>query len=267
MSSKSIHGFTGLLSHANPKTIKGESEGYLTFILHLSPANESGFEMCQFSTRDCRMGCLNKTGHGGIFKVGETTNHVQECRKARTRYFMKDRAAFLDLLVREIERAIRYAKRRGLVPVFRLNGTSDLLWEKFAVVRHGRMYPHIFAAFADYQFYDYTKAPYDERQHDIPNYYLTFSYAETLKNHIDAAKWLANGHNVAAVFATKNASQFPATFLGLPVFNGDKSDLRFNDPKQVVIGLTVKGSLKKQLAHTSGFFIPVGQQLPVGKAA
>ena len=37
----------------------------------------------------------------------------------------------------------------------------------------------------------------------------------------------------------------PVDYLGLPVFNGDESDLRFLDPKQVIVGLYAKGKAKK----------------------
>jgi hypothetical protein len=42
----------------------------------------------------------------------------------------------------------------------------------------------------------------------------------------------------------------PETYMGRPVFNGDESDLRFLDPKGVVVGLYAKGKAKKD---TSGF--------------
>ena len=42
----------------------------------------------------------------------------------------------------------------------------------------------------------------------------------------------------------------PARYMGLPVFNGDESDLRFLDPKGVVVGLYAKGKAKKD---TTGF--------------
>jgi hypothetical protein len=42
----------------------------------------------------------------------------------------------------------------------------------------------------------------------------------------------------------------PDTYMGLPVFNGDESDLRFLDPKGVVVGLYAKGKAKKD---ESGF--------------
>ena len=44
----------------------------------------------------------------------------------------------------------------------------------------------------------------------------------------------------------------PKTFLGLTVFNGDETDLRFKDPKKSIIGLIAKGKAKKD--H-SGFTV------------
>jgi hypothetical protein len=38
--------------------------------------------------------------------------------------------------------------------------------------------------------------------------------------------------------------------MEMPVFNGDESDLRFLDPKGVIVGLYAKGKAKKD---TSGF--------------
>ncbi len=56
--------------------------------------------------------------------------------------------------------------------------------------------------------------------------------------------------NVATVFGIKKNSPMPEMWNGLPVFNGDESDLRFLDPKGVVVGLYAKGKAKKD---TSGF--------------
>jgi hypothetical protein len=53
--------------------------------------------------------------------------------------------------------------------------------------------------------------------------------------------------NIAAVFKT-----VPATYMGLPVIDGDETDLRFLDPKGVIVGLKAKGKAKKD---TSGFVI------------
>ena len=119
-----------LLSTANPKIQKGARLGYLSFILHLAPADVSGREVCPKRTEGCTRACLNTAGRGGMFRRGETTNVIQEARKRKTRYFFEDREAFLKDLEADIKKGIRQAAKLGLTPVFRLNGTSDLSWEK-----------------------------------------------------------------------------------------------------------------------------------------
>jgi len=232
-----------LLSTANPKVLKGQSQGYNTFILHLSPANVSGYETCPKRTAGCTAACLNTAGHGGMFKKGETTNIVQEARKTRTRLFFENRAAFFEQLVREIKNAIKLSAKSGMTPVFRLNGTSDLAWEKYEVA-DGK---NIFQLFPDVQFYDYTKILGRKVAH-IPNYHLTFSAADG--NDADVLKAIQQGMNVATVFGLKKTEPMPQSYNGRTVFNGDESDLRFLDPKGVVVGLYAKGRAKKD---TSGF--------------
>ncbi len=221
----------------NPKTKKGEKVGYQTYILHLAPAALSGHEVCRWRTKGCTALCLNTAGRGGLFKPGQTTNNIQEARKRKTKLFFDDRETFLALLVADIKHAIRYSERKGLIAVFRLNGTSDIVWENIHVGQH----VNIFAAFPEAQFYDYTKAPYAFRCHDIPNYHLTFSWAETVANNLEACRWYARGHNVSVVFGRP----IPDTFNGWPVFNADETDLRFLDPRGVA-GLKAKGSRWKR---------------------
>lgn len=236
----------GLLTKgsSNPKTKKGEKLNYMTFILHLAPFKLSGHNVCQWATKICRLICLNFSGHGAIIKEGETTNDVQQARIWRTKQFFQQQEAFLAQLVHDIEHAIRYATERGFIACFRLNGTSDLLWEYIPVIRAGKRYASIFEAFSDVQFYDYTKAPYDVRRHDLPNYDLTFSYAETLANHINAEKWLAHGHNMSVVWGIAKDKPLPEMFQGRRVFNADANDLRFLDTKGgFIAGLHVKGNL------------------------
>jgi hypothetical protein len=123
-----------------------------------------------------------------------------------------------------------------------LNGTSDLSFEKYEVIRNGKLYRNIFSAFADNIFYDYTKI-LGRKIADIPNYSLTFSAADGNDN--DVAKAITQGYNIATVFGIKKTLPMPDSYLGLPVFNGDESDLRFLDPKQVIVGLYAKGKAKK----------------------
>ena len=236
-----------LLSVGNPKTLKGQSIGYMTFILHLAPANVSGRETCPKRTAGCTSACLNTAGRGGMFKRGETTNTIQQARIRKTNMFFEERTGFMEWLVADITLAIKQAKRQNLIPVFRLNGTSDLSWEKYRVIRNGLVYTNIFEAFKEVQFYDYTKV-LGRRVAGISNYHLTFSGADG--NDADVLGSIAQGYNVAIVFGLKKTQSMPETYLNRSVFNGDDSDLRFLDPKGVVIGLYAKGKAKKD---TTGF--------------
>jgi hypothetical protein len=229
-----------LLSTANPKIQKGTKLGYLSFILHLAPADVSGYETCPKRTAGCTAACLNTAGRGGMFKRGETTNVIQKARIRKTRYFFEDRVNFMLDLKADIEKAIRYAERKGLTPVFRLNGTSDLSWEKYDVEGMGL---NIFDTFPQVQFYDYTKI-LGRKVKQIKNYHLTFSKADG--NDADVARALAQGMSVVAVY-----DRIPA---GVP--SADETDLRFLDPKGVMLGLKAKGRAKKDY---SGFVIRLTQ--------
>jgi len=236
-----------LLSTGNPKVLKGMAQGYNTYILHLAPANLSGYETCAKRTAGCTAACLNLAGRGGMFKKGETTNVIQQARIRKTKMFFENRTEFMALLVKDIELAIKQSAKMSLIPVFRLNGTSDLAFEKYEVVRNGKLFRNIFAAFPEVTFYDYTKI-LGRKIANIANYSLTFSAADG--NDVDVAKAIQQGYNIATVFGLKKTEPMPETYMGLPVFNGDESDLRFLDPKGVIVGLYAKGKAKKD---TSGF--------------
>ena len=227
-----------LLSTANPKIQKGTKLGYLSFILHLAPADLSGRETCPKRTVGCTAACLNTAGRGGMFKRGENTNMIQKARIRKTQYFFNARQDFMLDLKRDIDKAVKMAGKLGLIPVFRLNGTSDLSWEKYD------MLPglNVFECFPTVQFYDYTKILGRKVAH-LPNYHLTFSAADG--NDADVAKAIAQGMNVTVVF-----DKIPETYMGKAVFNADDTDLRFLDPKGAVLGLKAKGRARKD---TTGF--------------
>lgn len=232
---------------ANPKIAKGLVDNYATYILHLAPASLSGRNTCAKATKGCIAACLNLAGRGGMFKKGETTNVIQQARIRKTNLFFENRPEFMRQLVKDIELAIKQCDKKGLIPVFRLNGTSDLAFEKYPVIRNGVEFDNIFAAFPNCQFYDYTKI-LGRKVKAIANYELTFSAADG--NDSDVKRAIAEGYNIAVVFGIKKGSAMPANYLSRPVFNGDDSDLRFLDPKGVIVGLYAKGKAKKD---TSGF--------------
>jgi hypothetical protein len=227
-------------------------QGYMTYILHLAPANLSGYEVCAKRTVGCTDACLNLAGRGGMIKKGETTNAIQQARIRKTKLFFENRAVFMKQLVKDIELAIKQSAKKNLIPVFRLNGTSDLAWEKYEATvtdKNGLsiVFKNIFEAFPFVQFYDYTKIP-GRKVNGIPNYHLTFSEADG--NTLDTLNAIRAGMNVATVFGIKKNSPMPEMWNGMSVFNGDDSDLRFLDPKGVVVGLYAKGKAKKD---TTGF--------------
>jgi hypothetical protein len=230
-----------LFTTGNPKLMKGEKMGYLSFVLHLAPADLAGKNTCPKATAGCKAACLNTAGRGGMFKKGETTNAIQQARIRKTKMFFEQREAFFEQLVKDIRLGIKQAEKQGLIPAFRLNGTSDLSWEKYEVA-DGK---NIFQLFPEVQFYDYTKV-LGRKTGDIPNYHLTFSNADGNLNDVLAAKQA--GLNIAVVFR----KELPETYLGRKVINGDDTDLRFLDEKQVIVGLKAKGRAKKD---TSGFVV------------
>ena len=220
------------------KTIKGEKFGYLTGILYLSPSDLSGVNLCPMAeAAQCIFGCLNMAGRGQF-------NSVQLARLNKTRYYLGDRFAFMQDLVRDILKLKRKALKLGLVPVVRLNGTSDIRWEAITVY-HGL---NIFQMFPEVQFMDYTKI---FNRKEIPsNYDLTFSFsgADTFKKYNKQA--INAGLRVAVVFRT--AAEIPEYFEGMQVVNGDESDLRFLDPAGAVVALYAKGRARKD---SSGFVV------------
>ena len=218
-----------LLSTANPKIQKGTKLGYLSFILHLAPSMLSGKNTCPKATPGCIAACLNTAGRGGMFKKGETTNMIQQARIRKTKMYFEQRDLFLATLEADIRKAIKFAEKQGLIPVFRLNGTSDLAVEKWGIIEK----------FPTVQFYDYTKVLGRKVSH-LPNYHLTFSKADG--NDADVAEALLQGMSVVAVY-----DKIPE---GVP--SADETDLRFLDPKGIMLGLKAKGRAKKDY---SGFVI------------
>jgi len=232
-----------LLSTANPKIQKGTAKGYLSFILHLAPADVAGYNTCPKATAGCKAACLNTAGRGGMFKRGETTNVIQKARIRKTKMFFEARDEFMADLVKDINKAIQFADKRNLTPVFRLNGTSDLSWEKYDAA-YGK---NIFELFDYVQFYDYTKVLGRKVKH-LKNYHLTFSAADG--NDADVAEALLQGMSVATVF-----DKIPEG-----VYSADEDDLRFLDPVGIVLGLKAKGRAKKDM---SGF---VRRTIPISVA-
>lgn len=234
------YNFIGNLIRAggDAKTIKGNDSGYLTAIMYMTPYKTLGHNLCPMAeTAGCLEGCLNTAGRGSM-------NSVQKGRARKAQWFVKDRNGFMAQLIKDLTRFQNYCERRDLKPAIRLNGTTDIRWELIKV--NGET---IFELFPNITFYDYTKIA---NRRNLPNnYHLTFSYSATNATYlkqVDIAK--ANGLNIAVVF--RNKEKIPSEFIGLPTIDGDKTDLRFLDPKQSIVALYAKGKARKD---NSGFVV------------
>lgn len=209
------------------KTVKGEKYGVLTGILYLAPHTlAGGADMCPHSTPGCRSLCLFSAGHGAMYSV------IQG-RMRKTRLLQEDPETFLVILRGDLHELQYKARKRGLQPAARLNGTSDYPFEDLGIM----------SAFQSIQFYDYTKnyermLRYLDGQ--LPkNYHLTFSRTE--KNEAQCLEVLRRGGTVAVVFS----GDLPAGYLGYQVVDGDTHDIRFRGAVGTVVGLKAKGAARK----------------------
>jgi hypothetical protein len=219
---------------ANPKTAKGLAYGWSTLILHLHP----GRAVCPGASKGCLMGCLNTSGHGGIFKPGERSNSVLDARKRRTRTLGTDRAGFLAQADREVRSFVKRCRARVELPALRMNGTSDLDWQ--AILGDlGRSWDAL-----GVRRYDYTKLAARVRA-PRPGWDLTFSRSE--ENDAECLALLAEGYRVAVVADRSTREEL----LALGAIDGDAHDLRFLEPGGVVV-LSAKGRAKNDV---SGFVL------------
>lgn len=226
-----------MLLTTNTKLKKSLELGYKTFGIHLAPSDLSGKDVCPSASEGCRAACLNFAGYGAYPKI-------QQARIRKTQLFTSNNKAFLQTLIGEVETAIRRTKKNGLIPCFRLNLTSDIPWENIKI--DGK---NIMEMFPDVQFYDYTKSLRRMIKFltgEMPkNYHFTFSRSESNE---DACRIVMGmGGNVAVVYHNK----LKKTRLKKKVVSGDEHDLRFLDPKGIVVGLVSKGSKGK--ADRTGF--------------
>lgn len=228
-------GFSSLLTFKNKKIEKSNAAGsrYLSALMHLAPAKSAGGQnVCASASPGCIAACLHTSGHGRY-------QRVQDARIVRTRFYLENREKFKEMLRIELQKFEAKSKKKGLMPAIRLNGTSDIVWEK--------VWPELFTEFPNIQFYDYTKhVKRCLKGWKLPaNYHLTFSRSEN--NQEDCDKVLAAGIcNVAVVAKSK-----PSLLWGHKTFSMDETDLRFLDPKGVGL-LTPKGRAKYD---KSGFVV------------
>ena len=221
----------------NTKIIKNQKLGFLTGIIHMQPADVSGYTLCtHYEQAGCKKPCLVSVGRGVM-------GPVKMSRLRKSWFYKEYRKEFESLLRKELDSLVRIAKRDGLTPLVRLNGTSDIVYE--------RKLPGILADYPNVQFYDYTKS--GSRLGKTPsNYDLTFSYSANLSYQGEVIKAINNGSRMAVVFKDKDQVNHAINVKkGLyihdkwfPLVSGDDSDVRHLDKQGVAVALYFKGSKK-----------------------
>jgi hypothetical protein len=225
---------------------------FLTLGLSLAPQKQSGIgNVCSHASGGCIFLCLNTSGR----TVGQSaaTDRIIRARIARARLYFQDRPLFLSMLRRELSLACERAKRKKIKVIARLNVLSDIDW--------ARVHRDIIEDFPQVTFYGYTKVPsamerFVSGQYPS-NYHLTFSRSES--NEETALGFLQRGANVTVVFNTKYSQSgkqpLPTSWRGFPVVDGDLTDLRFLDPRGVIVGLRAKGLARRLENQANGFVV------------
>jgi hypothetical protein len=185
-------------------------------------------------------GCMDDCLVGaGLAEVYESIN---KARQARTDYWHDDQEAFLIQLNHELRNFAKLCAKQSVQGVVRLNVMSDVCWEEHMIPQ----------SFPELQFYDYTKkARRFHGQRQPSNYKLMFSYSGAKHYQSQVQSFLKSYSDapMAVVFRNKN---FPSTFMGRPVINGDDSDWVNVNNRGVVVGLVAKGPAK---TNTNGFVV------------
>lgn len=210
--------------NSNAKTSKSSDlfPDTLTAILYLSPHKLAGYgNVCSHATDGCVQTCLYTAGRGKF-------STVQQARIRKTKLFFEDNAQFKLDLSNDIAMFNKYCSDNKLTGYVRLNGTSDIDWQKIKIT--GKT---VYELFPSIHFYDYTKDI--KRKSKFDNYHLTFSYNEKVTI-TEVKNKLKENVNVAVVF-----DEVPSIWKGLKVVNGDLSDLRPKDETNVIVGLKAKG--------------------------
>lgn len=221
---------------ADAKTSKGAVLGYLTGILYLSPSNYYTKEnLCPFASPQCRASCLFNAGRGKFYSVTRS-------RVIKTLAYLNDPNRFIFTIRDSINMLIKKAEKLQLKPAVRLNGTSDIDWSVYNL-KDDLEHIDIFEYFRNVQFYDYTKVPDRSRNNRHSNYHITFSDSGSNRKYILQQSELTN---IATVFL----GTLPDIFEGRRVINGDEHDLRFLDPKGVIVGLSAKGKAKTNYSNS-----------------
>lgn len=197
------------------------------------------FTICPRSTKGCREACLIvSSGHMGLQRQANINQGkawyegvIVRAQLARTLTLVLNPRGAVALMTE----CVKHVKNKAVdfEPRWRLAIADDIRWEIVAPIilttcRSNKV-----------KMYGYTKWSADERP-AAQNVTLVRSASEktSVQDIIDN---VTDNNNVAVVFNVKRNEEFPKTWNGLKIVDGDKSDDRHSDPKGVVVGLRAKG--------------------------
>ena len=196
----------------------------------------------------CVKECLISSGRG-VF------DNVIEGRKAKTDFYMNDRAGFIDQLKRELTNFEKLCNKTGVVPYVRLNVISDIQWELKANGSIPQSFPNI-------NFFDYSKIA--KRLGKTPkNYQLMFSYSQAPEYQNQVKTALKTDVPISVVFY----GPMPDVFLGKKVINGDNSDIENLKHKNCIIGLKYKIAKGQDVDPANSPFIVNTNLIPLKMVA
>lgn len=223
----------------------GEGLGVLTAVIYMSPALESGYDMCAFRAGSgCEKSCI---GTSTGFLLSRPAAKLS--RLWKTALWLGSRGQWRTMLANEARAHARKARRRGLVPAIRIDGSSD--------TGEGGLMSEIVR---EVRWYDYTKSTRRALVSLVGgSWHVTLSYHGS--NQASCGQVLSQGGNVAVVFNAAKGEPLPKYWNGYPVIDGDVSDARFLDPPGHVVGLRFKRASKKaefaKVGMKTGFVLPV----------
>lgn len=182
--------------------------------------------VCPRSTESCREACV--VAHSANGELPRS----QRARLARTLFTLFRPADALALTASALDKLrIRHGRRNAR---WRVNISDDIRWELLA--------PGLFAVAP--RAYTYTKWNPAERP-GRPGLRIVYSASEHTTGDavVNACK---NDQRVAVVFDVRKRLPLPATWHGVPVVDGDKTDDLYRHPAGAIVGLRAKGTIKQQ---------------------
>jgi hypothetical protein len=237
------------------KTEKSKKYKVENRVVYLSPAWESGIQMCpRFGL--CAKYCV---GHSSG-RQGGTLQRNNRLTKTLLWYLFP--RWFLRRVQAEAICLETLALGKGFIPAIRMNGSSDIRWEKYGLPQ----------SVPTVEWYDYSKLPLEKRGDKgvlPPNYHLTFSLDENPGSWACAQKYLKADQNVAIVVRSdwhtsdkqakvaKDLVIERETMGGFPVVDGDLHDARFKDTKGSWVVLYAKSLAA---GDSEGFAFPVTRE-------